>query len=390
MTDSDAGALGRLADALRRESPWPGFHPGQWPLLVIVGDHALLRGHPELAADAIRVVDPPLGVQNRYRGVPTACVEDGPDAEKRIWEAAFRLHLRHRLHRLPPTGMPDPDPSPLLAAMAEMEELVRAEALAATPERLPRAIRTLCLIRRERRGQLPDEQAEWEDASEVWEGLPAYVAGSSPRNRWARAGAAAAQQLDGLEPGWQRAWEGGRTNLHAYLERYVRFDAGEGDEALVLGALARHGYPLLLAAARDRIAAARTARNTLFNGILRGEGSLLVVDTSALGEGFVEAAQAGQPVNAGMSVYAGDVAFRYRGAEVFFHDVPVAQDRRAGLLQARVRGQLRMSGDGQPLQSDAAFSERLELVLPGVSVRARAGSVRPIDAGLYVKLEPPR
>jgi hypothetical protein len=68
--------------------------------------------------------------------------------------------------------------------------------------------------------------------------------------------------------------------------------------------------------------------------------------------------------------------------------VPVAQDRRAGLLQARIRGRLRMSGDGEPLAGEAAFTERLEMELPGVTVRARAGSVQPLDGGLYVKLQP--
>jgi hypothetical protein len=401
LLESDATALGRLADALRRESPWPGFHPAGWPVILLVEGRAFCRGHPDPGpaspvapgpwGEGVVLLDQaPLGVRETYRGVPTACVEDGPGMPGQLWEVAFRLHLRHRLHREPPPGMPDPEPTPAAAALAELEERVAAEALAATPERLRRALRTLCLVRRERRGPLPDEQVAWEHAAEVWDGLPAYVAGTEPVAAWARAGLTSARLLDRVCPGWQPAWESTRATLTDLLERHVRFDGGDGDEALLLGAQARHDYPQILAAARDRIAAARAAREALVSRILRGRGALLVVDTSALGEGFVEAAQAGQPVNAGMSVYPGDVAFRFRGAEVFFRDVPVVQDRRAGLLQARVPGRLRMSGDGAPLEGDgeAAFTERLELDLPGVTLRARAGFIRPLDEGLYVKLTP--
>lgn len=387
-------ALQRLAEAMRRQSPWPGFSPGDWPVVLLTAGGAFCHGHPDpgpgepAGPGTVRLAETPPLLGATFRGVPTTWVREGADLDARLWEGAFRLHLRHRLGLEPPVGMPDPDPSPVAAAMAELEELVRAEAMAAGPDRLARALRTLCLVRRERRGPLADEEIAWEDGAEVWDGLPAYVAGSAPGNRPARAGAAGAHLLDQLDPGWQAAWEARPVPLTQLLERHVRFDGGEGDEALLLGAQGRHGYPRLLAAARDRIGAARRAREALVDQILTGEGTLLVVDTSALGEGFVEAAQAGQPVNAGMSVYAGDVAFRFRGAEVFFRDVPVAQDRRAGLLQARIRGRLRMSGDGEPLAGEAAFTERLEMELPGVTVRARAGSVQPLDGGLYVKLQP--
>ncbi len=387
-------ALQRLADAMRRESPWPGFHVADWPVILITPDGAYSHGHPDpgpgepVGAGTIRLAATPAAGGDAFRGVPAAWVHAGPDLAGQLWEAAFRLHLRHRLGQEPPAGMPDPDPSPVAAAMAELEELVRAEAVAAGPDQLARALRTLCLVRRERRGPLSDEEVAWEDAAEVWGGLPAYVAGTAPGNRVARAGAAGALLLDRLSPGWQSAWEARPMALTPLLERHVLLDGGEGDEALLLGALGRHGYPQLLSAARNRISTARKAREALVSQILTGEGALLVVDTSALGEGFVEAAQAGQRVNAGMSVYAGDVAFRFRGAEVFFHDMPVVQDRRAGLLQARIRGQLRMSGDGQPLDGRAAFTERLDLDLPGVTLRARAGTVRPLDEGLYVKLQP--
>jgi hypothetical protein len=395
-------ALVRLARALERPSPWPDFSPANWPVVVHVpGSGAFCRGHPDpgpaeavapgpWGRDVVRLLEVPSGAGQRLLGLPTAFLEFGPHLETDLWLATFRLHLRHRLHREPPDASPDPAGDAGQLALYQLEALVRAEALAAPAAELAERVRTLCLVRRERRAPLEDGELAREQAAEAWEGLPAYVAGvASPPGRWGRSGAELALLLDRWAPDWQRRWSAAASaTLDGLLEERVSFDGGEGDEALLQAAQARHAYPELLAAARETVAASRRAREELITRILRGEGSLLVVDVSALGEGFVEAAEPGQRVNAGLAVYRGEVAFRYRGAEVFFHDLPVAEDRRAGLLQARIRGRLRVTGDGREVVGEAAFAERLDMELPGMSLRARRGWVRPLDDGLYVKLEP--
>lgn len=389
----DRGALLALGAALGRPSPWAGFHPADWPWVLTAPSGRLYAAGQPATGDRVapglwgsEVWALPPGAAP---GLPAAWVEAGPDLAADLWAAAFRLHLRLHLHREPPAGgVAATEQTPVTAALGELEDRALADALASQPLRLPRALTTLCLVRRERRGPLPDEAIAAEQAAEVWDGLPAYVAGQQPASRSARIGLGLAQLLDRVDPGWQVVWGAGRDSLDQALERFVAFDGGSGDEALMQDAQYRHDYAGLLVAAQKRLAAERTARKALVDRILRGDGSLLVVDTSALGEGFVEAATPGQRVNAGLSVWDGAVAFRFRGAEVFFDGVPVARDRRAGLLQARVRGRLHMSGDGADLEEPAEFTERLEMDLPGVTVRARHGWVRPLDEGLYVKLEP--
>jgi hypothetical protein len=385
-------------------------------------------------------VAPPGAFAAVLVGRPTVFVVPGLDPPAlcaAVWREAFRLHLRGAAGLSEPRlAEAYPTDDPTASALATVEGRLLIEGLGDAPVE-----RALALVRRERRAPLEDEALEYERQVELMEGLPAYVGlraaealravGSGPggagsgapggdpaagppgdaeqaspaslealrrrllwlgrlplRRRLEASGAAVALLLDRLDPGWKEAWAAG-TTLDQLLERHVTFDGGDGDEAALTVAQARHGFAELLAAERDRSDEARRAREALVEQILRGEGSLVVVDVSSLGGGSVDAAQPGEAVNAGLRVYRGPVSVHYPAARLRFSGPAVAEDRRAGLFQVRVPGRLRVTGDGRDeVTGPAAFTSGLEVDLPGLSIRARRGLVRPLDGGLYIKLEP--
>lgn len=187
--------------------------------------------------------------------------------------------------------------------------------------------------------------------------------------------------------GWRVALREG-VGLDRLLEAYVTFDGGSRDDAALTAALAAHGYAEALARSRVAAAAAEHARTALLAGILQGGGTLLVVDVRGLGVGRVAAPRPAELVHAGLAVHPAGVTFTYpRGTLLAFSGVPVAEDRRAGLLQVRVRGRLRLDGDGTALGAAAAdFSQGLELRVPGVRIRARTGSIQPVEGGYLLRL----
>ncbi len=191
-----------------------------------------------------------------------------------------------------------------------------------------------------------------------------------------------------LSAGWQAALRGG-SGLQAVLETYTRFDGGSRDDAALQSALQAHGYPAALERARQEAAETGQARQALVERILRGEGTLLAVEVSQLGPGRVTAPVPPQAVHARLAVYPEGATFAFGGGTALrFSHVPVSEDRRAGLLQVRVQGQMHLQGDGSPLNPGrpAAFSDGLELVLPGLRIRARAGTIEAIEGGYLLRL----
>lgn len=187
--------------------------------------------------------------------------------------------------------------------------------------------------------------------------------------------------------GWRVALREG-VGLDRLLEAHVTFDGGSRDDAALAAALAAHGHADALTRSRAAAAAAEHARTALLAGILQGTGTLLVVDVRGLGAGRVAAPRPAELVHAGLAVHPAGVTFTYpRGTLLAFSGVPVAEDRRAGLLQVRVRGRLHLAGDGTALGAAAAdFSQGLELQVPGVRIRARTGSIQPVEGGFLLRL----
>jgi hypothetical protein len=422
-------ALAEWAAVAAADSPWPGWSLRQTPLALVVplGGGVFVAGHDDPGPAATPVEAGPweqsLGPVHwlpgaageglsgpavyplALQGVPTLFAVSGGGATglgPLLWSEGFKLHLRRTLGRHEPRlDVAYPLDDPAVSALATVEGRLLRDGGAAY---------AVALVRRERRGPLADDLVRYEQAVEVVAGLPAYVAHRvalalggdpsavlegledlgtlSPRRRLEASGLGLALLLDREAPGWKE--QVGQRTLDELLEAHVSFDGGEGDETTLAEAQARYRYPDLLAAARARADQAAAARRSLVEGILTGAGSLLTFNVAALGTAEVEAADPGESVNRSLTVYRGRVGFRYEAAELLFGDVPVAQDRRSGLLQARVPGRVRLSGDGRDLPADEAaeFTSGFQMDIRGVRVRARRGVLRPTDGGLYVELRP--
>ncbi len=307
-------------------------------------------------------------------------------------------------------------------------------------ERLRSPAAALALVRRERRVEEAESAIALERWREMTEGLPAYVgwrcasalasgparppeplpgplaglADLAARAAGVRArlvGWGLALLLDRIEPlgpgpgatrprawggrldlagGWKALLASGRApHLDALVEAHLTFDGGSRDDALVRAARAAHGYEQALEEARTRSAQASAARRTLFDQILRGPGTLVVFDVRELSGGSVRAAVPPQAIHGGMAVYPQGATFRFAGGTcVDVTGAAVAQDRSSGLLQVRVPARLAFGAEGGRVSAEdgAVFAEGLDLRLPGVRVRARTGSIRPIDGGYLIRV----
>ncbi len=188
--------------------------------------------------------------------------------------------------------------------------------------------------------------------------------------------------------GWKAALSAG-VAFDQVIESYVRLDGGSRDDAALVAALATYGHADALERARLLAAATADARRALIEGILRGEGTLLAIDIRRLGRPRVESPAPVQAVHGGLAVYPAGASFAFEaGPHLCFDRLPVAEDRRSGLLQTRVRARLRMQGDGAALRGGgrAVFTDGLDLTLPGMRLRAAGGTIEPVDGGYLLRL----
>lgn|GEM_PF-5500292 len=195
-------------------------------------------------------------------------------------------------------------------------------------------------------------------------------------------------QRPAFADGWRAALASGAA-FDPVLELHVRFDGGSRDEAALAAALAAHGHTQALEQARALAAEAGGARRALVDGILQGEGTLVAIDIRELGVARVEAPTAAQAVHAGLAVYPDGASFSFGGGtRLHFHRLPVAEDRRSGLLQTRVQARLRLHGDGTAIVGGrpATFSDGLDLTAPGIRLRAARGTIESIEGGYLLRL----
>ncbi len=304
------------------------------------------------------------------------------------------------------------------------------------PQPVWRQALQLLMVRRERRAALESEEIDRQRARELSGGLPLYVA-----LRWAqgRAPAAAAERASALDAAladlgagplagrdagvglalclvldrmqatieaagalrrarvaleWRervrRAAQAATQGLDAGLDAVLPLDGGSRDDAALRSALRTHGYAAALEASRQRFETAAEARRALVDRILHGSGTLMAVDVSALGAPAVRcAAGAPQAVHTRLHVYPEGADFRFPGGCRVTFDLPVARDLGSGLLQARVAVRPVFAADGGApgeAAAAAAFTEGLELRLPGLELLAAAGTIHPIDGGYLLRL----
>ena len=358
-----------------------------------------------------------------------------PDLAGAVHGALFALWFAARGGPAPaPGGAPDAD-VPEDAALRAVEGRLMGALLREVPGGgLLRHATALALVRRERRAAAPEETVALEQAREASDGLPAYVAArcaeaaggvaalealAAALGELAEAAPGAGARLSGwglaacldrveaeapespssarpwaaradLSGGWKAALASGAVaDLDAAFEARLRFDGGSRDDALLRQAKEAHGHDDALSAARRRAETAAHARNTLLQRILRGAGTLVAVDVGALPAPRVDADAPPEAIHAGMAVYARGASFRYAGGTIVeFRGLPLAEDRRSGLLQTRIAARLAFAGDGARMApgGETAFESGLDLELPGLRVHARAGSIRPIDGGYLIRL----
>lgn len=421
-----------------------GILPGVSYVLEAEG---VALGLPGAPVAALRDEEIP-GVTARIvldRTVVVVVVEAAADP---AWRTGGRLFAAlFRLWWVANGGSPDAPPVPMVStaetsAVLTVEGRVLLGALRGPDEEaaLARAATQVALLRRDRRSGRAEAGIDAERRLEIALGLPSYIGTACAGARgvteppaelaedlgdlgvlsvsrrclaegWALAllldrlhgvhggGASIDQGPAGQRPwaqrpalpgGWQVALQRG-VHVDAVLEAHARFDGGSRDDAAVAAALAAHGYDRALGRARVLAAEAERAREALLGGILQGDGTLLVVDIRGLGEPRVEAPSPAEALHGGLAVYPRGAAFRFGGGiHLRFDPLPVAHDRRNGLLQSRLRAHLRLEGDQTTMgEGDGAiFTAGLDLAAPGVQLHATSGSIQPIDGGYLVRLRP--
>jgi len=304
------------------------------------------------------------------------------------------------------------------------------------------AARALVLVRRERRQNMDEVVIAREQRTELLSGLGAYVAaraaqaiqadaggtwGASARaaagdalaewrgalravNRRGRGAAGGRFRLTGMacaflldrlgRSSWHDEASAGEA-LDALLERGVRLDGGSGDNSVVARTECRYGYLDLLDEETAYVRQEQDRRRGELRDLLGGwveagdgdRGQKIVFDVSRLelrGMAWLEAGH--RPVNANVAVYHGPVTFDFGCALLSFNGLPVAEDRKTGLLHVNFPGQaITMSGDGGPFSIDrgAEFTTGLEVDLPGLYVAATRGALFDVDGELMVRLRRP-
>jgi len=367
--------------------------------------------------------------------------------------AAFAAHLARRIGH-PPLG-PLPGYAalePVNNALGALEGLILHDALwgeagaagagEAGAAGAGEAARALVLVRRERRQNMDEVVIAREQRTELLSGLGAYVAARAARAIEADAGGAWGASARAAAGDTLAEWRGalravnrrgrgaacgrfrltgmacaflldrlGRSSWHdeasagqafdALLERAVRLDGGYGDNSVVARTQHRYGYLDLLEEEMAYVRQEQERRREELQDLLWGwaeagdasRGQKIVFDVGRLelrGMAWLEAGH--RPVNANVAVYHGPVTLDFGCALLSFNGLPVAEDRKTGLLHVNFPGQaIRMSGDGEPfaIHRGAEFSGGLEVDLPGLYVAATRGALFDADGELMVRLRRP-
>ncbi len=356
-----------------------------------------------------------------------------------IWQEAFHAFQRALRRVDVPVAVPYPEDSPVNNALGNVEGRLLLDALRAPQEELAAHRRALALIRRERRAQLDDDLVEYERFTEFYEGLATYVAcralevagqeGYRPhpavslwvaeeaeyrraaldlraarlaglltvnrrgqganRRRFFLTGMGLAYFLDRLDPEWKEKVQRPGVGLDEVLEAGVPFDGGEGDDRVIAETECRYDYVRRLEEERAHARELRRRKREILAEALGAEGTLLVIDVSQLRltETRLDHDRV-ETINERVRVHTGSAFFQYGPTTLYFHGVPVVEDRVNGLLEVRLPHRLRMLGDEVPLRllRPAEFTDGFELNAGGIRVRARRGYIQPADGAIYLKI----
>lgn len=303
------------------------------------------------------------------------------------------------------------------------------------------------LVRRERRGPLDDDMIDYERRLERVEGSARYVqlkvllgtlsAAYRPskafailtgREAYSRASRLVAEQIDKLpelnikaagaawwrffhtgmalalladhlDPQWKTKVMAGRA-LDALIERRVVYDGGTADERALELLKEHYGYDERLEIEREFGRQEKKRKEGLLATLLAGTGTRITFDVSALipEETYLDSGRFAlvwdpasvEIVTRNVRIHRRGLRFSGFGTDLRFGDLPVVEDINNRLFHVSVpkAGRFDMSGDGQrhSLDKPAEFEDGLEVVLPGVSAKARSGFVRNAGGTLYIKI----
>ncbi|MCL6450740.1 MAG: hypothetical protein K6T75_05525 [Acetobacteraceae bacterium] len=368
------------------------------------------------------------------------------DLVARMCRQGFRVYLDRWPEKTRVAPNPAyPDLSPVNNALGNLEGQLLYDALFGArirdAENLREVARTFALIRRERRKDMPEALVGFERSVELAEGLGAYVeiqalarsarsgyrpcpafsavaqGGSRLRyqallgevreqlrainlhgagagyQRFRFTGMALALLLDRLLDGWKARLADPGVYLDDLLEGQVRFDGGSGDDMAIASAQMRYQFVARLEDEKCYAQQEMRRRQEGLERLLGSRGTRLVFDVSQLepaGEAWVEAGR--ERISEAVTVHRDAAAFAFTDAVLCFEGVPVVEDRRQGLLHVCLpEAQLKLLGDGQPFHMDRAvhFTDGLEVECPGISIRARCGTLHDADGALLVRLGRP-
>lgn len=368
-----------------------------------------------------------------------ADVGDAAEMVALLWQEGFHAFQRAAGRVDVPVAMPYPEDSPVNNALGNIEGRLLLDALRAPDEELGAFRRAFALIRRERRAQLDDDVVDYERFTEFYEGLSTYAAcraleavaeeGYRPhasfslwvgddegyrraaldlkasrlaalltvnrqgqgagRRRFFVTGMGIAYFLDRCDPHWKEKVQRPGVWLDDVLEAGVPFDGGEGDDRLIAEVEFRYDYVKRLEEERVHARELRRRKREILAGVLGGEGTLVIIDVSQLRltDTRLDHHRV-ETINERVQVHTGSAFFQYGPTTLYFHGVPVVEDRTNGLLEVRLPHRLRMVGDDVPLRlvRPAEFTDGFELNAGGIRVRARRGYVQPIDGAIYIKI----
>lgn len=449
---------------------WPGWDLRKTPLALYKGDGSFfLSGHPHPPKGGREVFwpagttgpvvlhlatgtapQPAAGAASAcfYNGVWTAViplelvgetVEEALAFISLIWQEGFRAGVLSNGRAMsPPFISYYPVNKPVNNALGNIEGRLLRFARRTPEDAINELALGFALIRRERRAQLDDEIVSYEQETEYYDGLPAYVSAlalqrlasethdpcpaflrmAGPdirakasrhldarfsalervnrRGLWARrqrfqlTGMGLAFLLDRIMPSWKERAVSPGVTLDALLEENVTFDGGSGDDSLIARIEMEFDYVQRLEEERAWAKEIEKMTRELLEGILSGQGLKLIFDISqlALTQAFFKEDHLHE-VNEQLQVHTGPVTFHFGPTSLAFDGPPVIEDRRSGLLHVCLPVQrYRVEGDGSRfhLVKPAEFTEGLELNLGKVRVRAREGLIQPVDGALYIRI----
>jgi len=230
-------------------------------------------------------------------------------------------------------------------------------------------------------------------------GLNVHAAGAAWW-RFFHTGMALALLADYLDPEWKTKAEQGQP-LDSIIEAGVQYDGGPGDERALELLKERYGFDERLESEREFGRRERRRKEELLVTLLRGTGTRLTFDVSSLiaEETWWEAGRFSvvwdpssvETVTSNVRIHRHGLRFSGYGTELRFDDgLPVVEDLKNRLFHVSVpwKGNLTSRGDGHQfsLRQPSEFEDGLELLLPGVSARARSGYVQDTGDTLYIKI----